>query len=52
MGSFAAREYLIRYGKELDACVISGTGWHPAAMATAARPLEALSGAFGGWTEK
>ena len=50
MGSFATREYLIRYGKELDACVISGTGWHPAALATAARTMAALCGMFS-WTK-
>ena len=45
MGSFAAREYLIRYGGELAAAVISGTGWHPAALAASARALAALCGA-------
>ena len=49
MGSFAAREYLIRYGGELDAAVLSGTGWHPAALAVSARCMAALCGAFGGW---
>ncbi len=46
MGSFAVREYLIRFGKELDACVISGTGWHHAALASSARAMAAVSGAF------
>lgn len=50
MGSFCTREYLIRYGGELDGCVISGTGWHPAALATAARGMAALTGAFS-WTK-
>lgn len=49
MGSFAAREYLIRYGRELDAAVLSGTGWHPAALAASARCMAALCGVFGGW---
>lgn len=50
MGSFAAREYLIRYGKELNAAILSGTGWHPAALAVSARCMAALSGAFS-WTK-
>ena len=49
MGSFVVREYLLRYGKELAACILSGTGWHPAALCTAARSMAAASGAFGGW---
>ena len=49
MGSFAAREYLIRYGGELNAAVLSGTGWHPAALAASARCMAALCGVFGGW---
>ena len=49
MGSFAVREYLLRYGEELAACVISGTGWYPAALCTAAKGLAALCGVFGGW---
>ncbi len=50
MGSFAAREYLLRYGGELSACVLSGTGWHPAALAVSARCMAALCGAFS-WTK-
>ena len=50
MGSFAAREYLIRYGGELSACVLSGTGWHPAALASSARCMAALCGALS-WTK-
>lgn len=49
MGSFVAREYLIRYGQDLDACVLSGTGWHPAALAGSARFLAGVCGVFGGW---
>ena len=48
MGSFVAREYLIRYGGGLDAAVLSGTGWHPAALCGAAKCLAALS-ALKGW---
>lgn len=47
MGSFVAREYLLRYGQELSACVLSGTGWHPAALCGAAKALAAACGAFG-----
>ncbi|MBQ8080586.1 MAG: lysophospholipase [Clostridia bacterium] len=36
MGSFVAREYVIRYGDEIDALVLSGTGWHPAGLCTTA----------------
>ena len=50
MGSFAAREYLLRYGGELSACVLSGTGWHPAALASSARCMAALCGALS-WTK-
>ena len=49
MGSFAAREYLLRYGGELSACVLSGTGWHPAAVTAAGRAMAALCGVLGGW---
>lgn len=49
MGSFAAREYLIRYGKNLDAAVISGTGWHPKAVCEAGRTAATLAGKTHGW---
>ena len=45
MGSFVAREYLIRYGGGLDAAILSGTGWHPAALCAAAKCLASLCGA-------
>ena len=32
MGSFLARTYLIKYPGELDGCILSGTGWQPAAV--------------------
>ena len=51
MGSFIVREYLLRFGNELDACVISGTGWYPSALAKAARGMAAISGA-GSWTKQ
>ncbi len=49
MGSFVVREYLLRYGKELAGCVLSGTGWRPTAVSSAARSMAAASGAIGGW---
>ena len=32
MGSFAAREFALRYGRELSALVLSGTGYYPRAL--------------------
>lgn len=49
MGSFAAREYMIRYGYTLDGCVISGTGAQPAALCTAGQVMAVLCGVLGGW---
>lgn len=43
MGSFAAREYSIRYGADIDALVLSGTGWHPRALCVTARMMAALA---------
>lgn len=43
MGSFVAREYTLRYGKELSALVLSGTGYYPAALCRAAGALAAIS---------
>ena len=43
MGSFAAREYAIRYGKELGGLVLSGTGWHPKMLCLAGLCLAKLS---------
>ena len=50
MGSFATREYLLRWGNALDACVISGTGWYPAVLAKTAQGMAAASG-LTGWTK-
>ena len=48
MGSFITRAYLARYGDELAACVLSGTGNVPAALSkfgrTLARTLAAVRG--------
>ena len=35
MGSFLARDYIMRYPGEPDALIISGTGWHPKALCLA-----------------
>ena len=43
MGSFAAREYAIRWGTELDGLIISGTGFYPRALCTAGKLLAKLS---------
>ncbi|MBQ9196301.1 MAG: lysophospholipase [Clostridia bacterium] len=49
MGSFAVREYLLRYGDGLSACVISGTGWYAPGLCATAKCLSSLCGVFGGW---
>lgn len=51
MGSFVTREYLLRHGGELTACVLSGTGWFPAGTCRAARAVATLCGVFGGWAK-
>ncbi len=43
MGSFMAREYAIRYGRELSALVLSGTGYQPGAKCEFARLLALAS---------
>lgn len=43
MGSFAAREYAIRWGKELDGLVLSGTGYYEKPLCIAGRMLARLS---------
>lgn len=42
MGSFAAREFALRYGGDLDGLVLSGTGWYGALKCTAGAALAAL----------
>lgn len=49
MGSFVTREYLLRYGGDLTAAVICGTGWFPGPLCSVARAAAALCGTFGGW---
>ena len=49
MGSFVTREYLLRYGGDLTAAVICGTGWFPGPLCSVARAAAALCGVFGGW---
>jgi len=43
MGSFAAREYALRWGKELDGLILSGTGWYNKPLCIAGRLLARLS---------
>lgn len=43
MGSFVSREYALRYGRELSALVLSGTGYYPAALCAVAGALAAVS---------
>lgn len=43
MGSFAAREYAIRYGKEIDGLVLSGTGFYPLPLTAAGKAAALLS---------
>ena len=43
MGSFLAREYVLRYGDRLSGLILSGTGWYPAAVCTAGRLAAAVS---------
>ena len=49
MGSFVTREYLLRYGGDLTAAVICGTGWFPGPLCSVTRAAAALCGVFGGW---
>ena len=43
MGSFAVREYLLRWGDELSGAVLSGTGWYPLPLCLAGQAVAALS---------
>lgn len=49
MGSFVVREFLLRYGEQVDAAVICGTGWFPRAVCDAAMLAATLCGVTGGW---
>lgn len=42
MGSFLAREFALRYGKELSALVLSGTGFYPGALCAAGTLMASL----------
>lgn len=42
MGSFLAREYALRYPQDLDALVLSGTGWHPKPLCLAGLSIAGL----------
>ncbi|MBR3741939.1 MAG: lysophospholipase [Clostridia bacterium] len=43
MGSFLAREYALRYGKELDGLILSGTGFYPKALCASGRIMAKLA---------
>ena len=42
MGSFLAREYVLRYGGVLSGLILSGTGWYPNGICLAGRIASAL----------
>ena len=46
MGSFLAREYVLRYGSDLAGLILSGTGWFPPALCVAARTAASLVNPF------
>ena len=43
MGSFMARDYVMRYPGEPDALILSGTGWYPPALCHVARAMARLA---------
>ena len=43
MGSFLAREYALRYGKELDGLILSGTGFYPKGLCASGRMMAKLA---------
>lgn len=49
MGSFLLRQYLFRYGKELDGAIIMGTGTQPEGVLKLGRSLCSVIGRFRGW---
>ncbi len=49
MGSFYARQYLCRYGEELDGAIIMGTGSQPRMLVRAGKLLTTLVAAMKGW---
>jgi alpha-beta hydrolase superfamily lysophospholipase len=48
MGSFLSRTYLAFYGKELNACILSGTASHPALLLAAGSMIAGLQSFFMG----
>lgn len=52
MGSFIARAYIARYGDELAACVLSGTGNVPAGLSKFGRSLARMLAAMRGETHR
>ena len=51
MGSFAAREYLLRHARNLKGCILSGTGYFPGALCSAGMVAARLCGLTGGWNK-
>lgn len=49
MGSFAAREYIMRYGQGLSGAIIMGTGQNPQALLGFAKLLCKIIKTFKGW---
>lgn len=49
MGSFAAREYLLRHAQNLTGCILSGTGAFPAALCAAGMAAAQTCGLLSGW---
>jgi len=49
MGSFATREYLLRYARDLRGCILSGTGSFPAPLCSAGMLAARLCGMINGW---
>lgn len=49
MGSFFARQYICRYGEELDGAIIMGTGCQPRMLVRAGKLLTTLVAAVKGW---
>ena len=48
MGSFIARDYLTRFGNEIDGAIIQGTGYQPSSLAHAGKAVAAVQKIFTG----
>lgn len=49
MGSFYCRQYICKYGKELDGAIVMGTAFQPRTAATAGKALCRIISLFKGW---